>query len=91
MCALIRPVGGYKYDRVGVTQPHEWALRAQVLRRFRLLDEDDVDELETVGERAQAARLSRAAEDDELGDAPDEFLDPLTYDLMSDPVLLPRM
>jgi ubiquitin conjugation factor E4 B len=56
-----------------------------------LLAEDEVDELESVGERAQAARLSQAAEDDELGEAPDEFLDPLTYDIMTDPVLLPQM
>lgn len=64
---------------------------ADVLRKYMLLAEDEVDELESVGERAQAARLSQAAEDDELGEAPDEFLDPLTYDIMTDPVLLPQM
>jgi len=63
---------------------------ADVLRKFGLLDEGDVDELEAVGERVQVARLTQAADDDVLGDAPDEFLDPVTFDLMTDPVLLPR-
>ena len=31
-----------------------------------------------------------AAEEDLLGDVPDDFLDPVTFELMTDPVLLPR-
>ena len=62
----------------------------QVLRRFGLLGEEEVDRLEGLGERVQVARLTQAADDDVLGEAPDEFLDPITFDLMTDPVLLPR-
>ena len=36
---------------------------------------------------AESERL--AAEEQDLGDIPDEFLDPLTYDIMKDPVRLP--
>lgn len=64
--------------------------RVQVLRRFGLLGEEEVDRLEGLGERVQVARLTRAADDDVLGEAPEEFLDPITFDLMDDPVLLPR-
>jgi len=39
---------------------------------------------------AKVEQLKAAAEeDDAMGDVPDEFLDPLTYDLMRDPVILP--
>ena len=60
------------------------------MRKFGLLAEGEVEELEALGERVQADRLTRAADDDVLGDVPDDFLDPFTCELMTDPVLLPR-
>jgi ubiquitin conjugation factor E4 B len=40
-------------------------------------------------EEVEAARAQGAADEEELGDVPDEFLDPLTFVLMQDPVRLP--
>ena len=39
--------------------------------------------------RVQAAALDLAQEEEDLGEPPDEFLDPLMSELMTDPVLLP--
>lgn len=41
------------------------------------------------GEAAENQRLLVEQEEMELGDVPDEFLDPLMYTLMEDPVILP--
>ncbi len=46
----------------------------QVLRKYGLLAEDDVDALEALGEAVQLAKLTAAQEEDLLGDVPDEFL-----------------
>lgn len=41
------------------------------------------------GESAEERRIAIEHEEMELGDAPDELLDPLMYTLMTDPVILP--
>jgi len=40
-------------------------------------------------EEVEAKRNESTAMEEELGDVPDEFLDPLTFTLMRDPVVLP--
>ncbi|GAA5865602.1 hypothetical protein JCM8547_007662 [Rhodosporidiobolus lusitaniae] len=49
------------------------------------------EELEGLGRLVERVEeIKRQEEEDEaMGEVPDEFLDPLTYDLMRDPVLLP--
>jgi ubiquitin conjugation factor E4 B len=54
----------------------------QVLRKYGLLSEDEVDAMEALGESVGLARLSAAQEEDLLGDVPDEFLDPLLGTVM---------
>lgn len=55
---------------------------AQVLRKYGLLSEEEVDAMEALGESVGLARLSAAQEEDVLGDVPDEFLDPLLGTVM---------
>lgn len=54
----------------------------QVLRKYGLLSEEEVDAMEALGESVGLARLSAAQEEDVLGDVPDEFLDPLLGTVM---------
>lgn len=42
-----------------------------------------------LGERFQKAKEADEQAEEDLGEIPDEFLDPLVYTLMSDPVILP--
>ncbi|CUM67672.1 uncharacterized protein PRCAT00005374001 [Priceomyces carsonii] len=48
-----------------------------------------VKKMVTFAEKAEAQRLSDEGEELELGEIPDEFLDPLMFSLMEDPVILP--
>ncbi|KAI7290809.1 hypothetical protein KC315_g19780, partial [Hortaea werneckii] len=43
----------------------------------------------SLGDRVVAARAAREEEEEDLGEIPDEYLDPLLADLMTDPVTLP--
>ncbi|KAL7684336.1 putative U box domain, Zinc finger, RING/FYVE/PHD-type, ubiquitin conjugation factor E4, core [Plasmopara halstedii] len=62
---------------------------AQIVARTQLLEPNDVQKFETfVGDLAKAAEGAASLEE-VLGDIPDEFLDPLVFTLMKDPVLLP--
>lgn len=49
----------------------------------------DLDALLRFADVVQAQRNAEAAEEADLGDAPDEFLDPLLATIMEDPVILP--
>ncbi|CDO95577.1 unnamed protein product [Kluyveromyces dobzhanskii CBS 2104] len=54
-----------------------------------LFSEEECRKLLDFAESAEKNRLLEEEEDLELGDAPDEFLDPLMYTIMKDPVTLP--
>ena len=60
-----------------------------VVRALGLLREDQAAALESVAERARAYAAAGAAEEEALGDVPDEFQDPIQCSLMTDPVKLP--
>ncbi|GAA5900931.1 hypothetical protein JCM8208_007568 [Rhodotorula glutinis] len=49
---------------------------------------DELQALSAFVDKVEAIKTAEE-EDEALGDLPDEFLDPLTYDVMRDPVLLP--
>lgn len=61
----------------------------EVLRKLGLMSDLDIDELENLAQRVEQAKHQGAEEDVEMADAPDDFLDPITYTLMRDPVKLP--
>jgi ubiquitin conjugation factor E4 B len=60
-----------------------------LMKKLGLKSPDEIDRFHTL-----AQQIARAKEEDEeaeqdLGEIPDEFLDPLVYTLMEDPVILP--
>lgn len=61
----------------------------QTVRRLRGLDPGVVQALEKLAVAVQVAAESVSQADEDLGDAPEEFLDPVLFDLMKDPVRLP--
>ncbi|KAJ8143756.1 hypothetical protein OY671_003130 [Metschnikowia pulcherrima] len=51
--------------------------------------QEKIDRFYSFGEAAETERLSIEQEEEELGEVPEELLDPLMYTLMEDPVILP--
>ncbi|ODQ78526.1 hypothetical protein BABINDRAFT_9297 [Babjeviella inositovora NRRL Y-12698] len=66
-----------------------FARAEEILARYHILPADAVTALGSFAARADAQKRADDDEELELGDVPDEFLDPLMYTLMSDPVILP--
>ncbi|KAG0049750.1 hypothetical protein BGZ83_005433 [Gryganskiella cystojenkinii] len=62
---------------------------ARILEGRNLKSPDEIAKLYNLVRKVEEVRKSGAEEEEELGDVPDEFLDPLLYSLMEDPVLLP--
>lgn len=59
------------------------------IRRNRILGTEELGALQKLVDSVQSVIASTAREDENLGQAPDEFLDPLLCTLMTDPVCLP--
>jgi len=59
-----------------------------IARKKALKSDDELQQLQKMVEMVELLKAQEAA-DEEMGDYPDEFLDPLTYTLMRDPVILP--
>ncbi|KAI7901309.1 ubiquitin elongating factor core-domain-containing protein [Cokeromyces recurvatus] len=62
---------------------------ASILQKHALKSMDDISALESFVNRVEIAVQSGVEEEEELGEVPDEFLDPIFFTLMEDPVLLP--
>merc|ERR1719263_1131639 len=60
-----------------------------IVDRHALLSIPEVDAFDLFIEKLQSQVAADAQEDEMLGDIPDEFLDPIQFTLMQDPVLLP--
>ncbi|GJN94371.1 hypothetical protein Rhopal_007450-T1 [Rhodotorula paludigena] len=65
-----------------------FARAARIASKTAIKTPAELQELAKFVEKVEAVRAAEA-EDEALGDMPDEFLDPLTYEIMRDPVLLP--
>ncbi|KLO08673.1 hypothetical protein SCHPADRAFT_908469 [Schizopora paradoxa] len=61
---------------------------AGIARRTGMKTEDEIEQLRLFVVKVEETRATMEAEED-LGEVPDEFLDPLMYTLMRDPVTLP--
>ncbi|KAJ7250831.1 ubiquitin elongating factor core-domain-containing protein [Mycena haematopus] len=61
---------------------------AQTALKRTLKSEQEVEQLRAFVAKVEECRLNMEAEED-LGEVPDEFLDPLMFTVMRDPVLLP--
>ncbi|KAL4402675.1 Ubiquitin conjugation factor E4 [Malassezia pachydermatis] len=62
---------------------------ASIAQRHMLLSPADIDTLADLVDRVEQAKQAEADEEEDLGEVPDEFLDPLLATLMRDPVRLP--
>eukprot|EP00252_Welwitschia_mirabilis_P016787 TRINITY_DN3721_c0_g1_i1.p1 TRINITY_DN3721_c0_g1~~TRINITY_DN3721_c0_g1_i1.p1 ORF type:complete len:1020 (+),score=199.58 TRINITY_DN3721_c0_g1_i1:182-3241(+) len=63
---------------------------AEVLRNRKIAENEEfVTEFVELGSKAKAAATEALDTEAMLGDIPDEFLDPIQYTLMKDPVILP--
>lgn len=60
-----------------------------ILTKFGLASGEFLAQFQKVATDAQAQREQEAIEESELGEIPDEYLDPLMYTLMENPVILP--
>lgn len=70
--------------------PQNFIKALNILKKnYKLPDEKFERELLQFVENAKQVRIEDDEEELELGDVPDEFLDPLMYTLMKDPVKLP--
>ncbi|QLL31618.1 hypothetical protein HG536_0B04820 [Torulaspora globosa] len=58
-------------------------------RKTGLVDDEFCNKLLAFSNRAQEQKIAEEEEDLNYGDAPEEFLDPLMYTIMKDPVTLP--
>lgn len=61
----------------------------KILRRRNAMDEEGISRFQNLYERVKTLKEKNAEEEQELGDIPDEFLDPIYCTLMNDPVKLP--
>jgi ubiquitin conjugation factor E4 B len=61
----------------------------QIAQRLKLLPESQLLKFKHLAVDIKAAAALEVASEEALGDAPDDFLDPLLCTLMRDPVLLP--
>ncbi len=68
---------------------HIFVRAIDISKRHGLLPIDDIHKLETFAKKAEEAKISEDEGEMELGEIPDEFLDPLMYTLMENPVVLP--
>ncbi|KAJ3107752.1 hypothetical protein HDU97_003422 [Phlyctochytrium planicorne] len=60
-----------------------------ILSKNRLKSPEEIQRLDNFVNKVEQFLLNERAEEEELGDIPDEFLDPLMASLMEDPVILP--
>ncbi|PVI07931.1 hypothetical protein DM02DRAFT_608538 [Periconia macrospinosa] len=70
-------------------RPEYFTEAAKILQRFALKAPEQLQEWDQLGERIRAVKEEHDMEDADLGDIPDEYLDPLLATLMEDPVILP--
>ena len=61
-----------------------------LLREKHVISSVAVERLEAVAAEAESAHIEAMRADIDTTDAPEEFIDPLVYTLMSDPVRLPE-
>ncbi|WIA10509.1 hypothetical protein OEZ85_010698 [Tetradesmus obliquus] len=70
-------------------RPEMFAEASMILRQLGLMPELQIQLLEGLAAQVAQAAVQEEAEEEVLGDVPDEFLDPIQYTLMQDPVRLP--
>ena len=70
-------------------KPETFTLAISVLQRHHLRSSEDIAVLAKLAAEVETVKLREDEEELELGDVPDEFMDPLMFTIMEDPVILP--
>lgn len=69
--------------------PDYWSEAHKILSKFALKSPEQLGEWEQMAAQIESAKAEADLEEADLGDIPDEYLDPLLASLMEDPVILP--
>jgi ubiquitin conjugation factor E4 B len=69
--------------------PAHFLKACQILLTRGIKSQDDVDGIQSFVARCEQVLVDDAKAEEDLGDIPDDFLDPLMFTLMEDPVILP--
>jgi ubiquitin conjugation factor E4 B len=70
-------------------KPENFAEATKIMNTSSLKSPEDLRVWTELGQKVAEARALEEQEEEDLGDAPDEFMDPLIFDIMTDPVMLP--
>ncbi|OQU98431.1 hypothetical protein CLAIMM_04221 isoform 1 [Cladophialophora immunda] len=70
-------------------KPENFANAGNIMRKFVLKAPEELNKWQRLTEKFAKAKEEDEAADADLGEIPDEFLDPLMFTLMEDPVRLP--
>ncbi|PGH03801.1 hypothetical protein AJ79_07277 [Helicocarpus griseus UAMH5409] len=71
-------------------KPSNFKKAAEILRKWALKPQEDLVKWDRLQVKFQAAKEADEQAEEDLGEVPDEFLDPLIFTLMEDPVILPN-
>ncbi|GAB7361463.1 hypothetical protein MBLNU230_g1519t1 [Neophaeotheca triangularis] len=71
-------------------RPANFEAAKTIMKRFSLKSPDELRIWSELSSNVAATKAAEEQEEEDLGEVPDEFLDPLLSDLMRDPVILPR-
>ena len=70
-------------------KPENFDAATRIISRYSLRSGEDIAAFEKLKERFKIARFNDDQEEEDMGEAPEEFMDPLMATLMTDPVMLP--
>ncbi|CZT06288.1 probable ubiquitin fusion degradation protein 2 [Rhynchosporium graminicola] len=70
-------------------KPENFDAATRIITRYSLRAGEEVASFETLKDRFKIAKMNDDQEDLDMGEPPDEFMDPLMATLMTDPVMLP--
>ncbi|KAL1999265.1 hypothetical protein VTN02DRAFT_4809 [Thermoascus thermophilus] len=70
-------------------KPQNFEKAAEILRKWSLKSPEELKKWEILQKKVKEAKEADEQAEEDLGEIPDEFLDPLIYTLMEDPVILP--
>ncbi|KAL2383737.1 hypothetical protein RJ035_005598 [Blastomyces gilchristii] len=70
-------------------KPSNFEKAGEILRKWALKPQEDLAKWERLQTKFRIAKEADEQAEEDLGEIPDEFLDPLVYTLMEDPVILP--
>jgi ubiquitin conjugation factor E4 B len=70
-------------------KPKTFADASFIIQKYNLKSSQEVADWEKLSNRFRVAKEMEDQDEDDLGEPPDDFVDPITATLMSDPVILP--